>query len=314
MMFRLASWLEGGRSNDHCVSRWLRELATQQLPAKLSIVFLVFAWPAPSWTTMHTPTRAADDDIQQRFEAAVAFIRELPKDGPAIYQPSNEDKLKYYALYKQATEGANRSTQPGWFDMVGRYKWDAWRKLGEMDRTRAMEEYVQGLLRASEGLPPSAEKTRLVSLLTPKKRADATAAPQTDTPTASAPPAVAGGGGRPAAATALFQTPEPAARAAVSAGTLEELAQLEESLAHDVQSLRDVVLADSMKVSRLETWLRSSPTSSSPLSSSSTTATADGASALQDNSGLSRELVATLLAVEAKLELAQAETEQFQQV
>jgi diazepam-binding inhibitor (GABA receptor modulating acyl-CoA-binding protein) len=58
------------------------------------------------------------EDIQQRFDAAVSFIRDLPKEGPL--QPSNEDKLRYYSLYKQSTEGANQTVKPGWYDLVGR--------------------------------------------------------------------------------------------------------------------------------------------------------------------------------------------------
>ena len=42
------------------------------------------------------------------------------------FQLSNEQKLKFYGLYKQATEGNITSAQPYFFNVVERAKWDAW--------------------------------------------------------------------------------------------------------------------------------------------------------------------------------------------
>jgi acyl-CoA-binding protein len=43
--------------------------------------------------------------------------------GPAISDITNETKLKFYALYKQATSGPNKEKQPSRLNIVARMKW-----------------------------------------------------------------------------------------------------------------------------------------------------------------------------------------------
>ena len=62
-------------------------------------------------------------DLKKTFEAAVANSKNLSE------RPDNSTLLKIYALYKQATVGDNTEKKPGFTDMVGRAKWDAWDKL-----------------------------------------------------------------------------------------------------------------------------------------------------------------------------------------
>lgn len=50
--------------------------------------------------------------------------------------------LKFYAYFKQATEGPNTSSKPPFWDLVRKAKWDAWTKLGNMDSETAMKLYV----------------------------------------------------------------------------------------------------------------------------------------------------------------------------
>jgi len=50
--------------------------------------------------------------------------------------------LKFYAYFKQATEGPNKSPKPPFWDLVRKAKWDAWTKLGDMDAQVAMQLYV----------------------------------------------------------------------------------------------------------------------------------------------------------------------------
>ena len=59
-------------------------------------------------------------DLQAKFEAAVANSKKLTE------RPDNATLLKIYALYKQASTGDNTEKKPGFGDMVGRAKWDAW--------------------------------------------------------------------------------------------------------------------------------------------------------------------------------------------
>lgn len=83
---------------------------------------------------------AGDADLTQRFEAAVQKVATAPKDGPL--KPSNEMKLKMYALYRQAKDGDAHGKRPGMMDMVGRFKYDAWAQLKGTSREDAMQRYI----------------------------------------------------------------------------------------------------------------------------------------------------------------------------
>lgn len=75
-------------------------------------------------------------DLTAAFEAAVAASKDLTQ------RPDNMTLLKIYALYKQATEGDNASTKPGFSDMVGRAKWDAWNGLKGVSLDDAKQRYI----------------------------------------------------------------------------------------------------------------------------------------------------------------------------
>lgn len=50
--------------------------------------------------------------------------------------------LRFYSYYKQATMGPCLAPRPGFWDPIGRYKWDAWNSLGKMSREEAMSAYI----------------------------------------------------------------------------------------------------------------------------------------------------------------------------
>ena len=70
------------------------------------------------------------------FDKAVADSKNLPE------KPDNMTLLKIYALYKQATEGDVEGKRPGFTDMVGRAKYDAWAATKGKSGDEAMQEYV----------------------------------------------------------------------------------------------------------------------------------------------------------------------------
>ena len=75
-------------------------------------------------------------DLKARFEQAVAESKQLPE------KPDNMTLLKIYALYKQASAGDVDGKRPGFTDMVGRAKWDAWNGLKGTSAEDAMQEYI----------------------------------------------------------------------------------------------------------------------------------------------------------------------------
>ena len=75
-------------------------------------------------------------DLKAKFEQAVADSKNLPE------RPDNQTLLKLYALYKQATAGDVEGKRPGFTDMVGRAKWDAWNEIKGVGKDDAMKQYV----------------------------------------------------------------------------------------------------------------------------------------------------------------------------
>jgi acyl-CoA-binding protein len=75
-------------------------------------------------------------DLSAQFENAVADSKQLPE------KPDNMTLLKIYALYKQATAGDVEGKRPGFSDMVGRAKFDAWDGLKGTSADEAKQQYI----------------------------------------------------------------------------------------------------------------------------------------------------------------------------
>lgn len=74
--------------------------------------------------------------LQTQFDQAVADSKNLPE------RPDNMTLLKIYALFKQASAGDVEGKRPGFTDMVGRAKFDAWDALKGTSKDDAMKQYV----------------------------------------------------------------------------------------------------------------------------------------------------------------------------
>jgi len=75
-------------------------------------------------------------DLQQQFESAAADSKKLDE------RPDNDTLLKIYALYKQGSVGNVEGRRPGFTDLIGRAKFDAWAKLEGLSRDEAMQQYI----------------------------------------------------------------------------------------------------------------------------------------------------------------------------
>ena len=75
-------------------------------------------------------------DLQADFDAAVTNSKSLPE------RPDNATLLKLYGLYKQAIAGDNGEQKPGFADMIGRAKWDAWNGLKGTPQDEAKQQYI----------------------------------------------------------------------------------------------------------------------------------------------------------------------------
>ncbi|MES2934409.1 MAG: acyl-CoA-binding protein [Pseudomonadota bacterium] len=74
--------------------------------------------------------------LQAQFAQAQADSKALPE------RPDNMTLLQIYALYKQASAGDVSGERPGFTDMVGRAKWDAWNELKGTSNQQAMQQYI----------------------------------------------------------------------------------------------------------------------------------------------------------------------------
>jgi len=75
-------------------------------------------------------------DLKKKFDDAAAAVKKLKED------PGNDVKLELYALYKQGAEGDVAGKRPGFTDMIGRAKFDAWAKVKGLSKDEAMTKYV----------------------------------------------------------------------------------------------------------------------------------------------------------------------------
>lgn len=75
-------------------------------------------------------------EIKRAFDTAVADSKGLPE------KPDNATLLQIYALYKQATEGEVQGKRPGFTDLVGRAKYDAWAGQKGKSKEEAMQAYT----------------------------------------------------------------------------------------------------------------------------------------------------------------------------
>lgn len=94
---------------------------------------------------MHDVQPEVDALLDSRFAAAVAASKALAE------RPDNATLLRIYSLFKQASAGDVDGRRPGFTDLVGRAKYDAWAALQGMESSTAKEKYcalIESLQRA----------------------------------------------------------------------------------------------------------------------------------------------------------------------
>jgi diazepam-binding inhibitor (GABA receptor modulating acyl-CoA-binding protein) len=75
-------------------------------------------------------------DLKAQFKTAAQEAQALPE------KPSNENLLLLYSYYKQATSGDVNGKRPGFTNIVGRAKYDAWANLKGISQDDAMQSYI----------------------------------------------------------------------------------------------------------------------------------------------------------------------------
>jgi len=76
-------------------------------------------------------------DLNTQFSQAMEDVQQLPE------RPGNLTLLRLYALFKQATDGDVHGDKPGFADIVGKYKYEAWASLQGTAQDAAKQQYVE---------------------------------------------------------------------------------------------------------------------------------------------------------------------------
>jgi diazepam-binding inhibitor (GABA receptor modulating acyl-CoA-binding protein) len=84
-------------------------------------------------------------EIKTEFEHAAQEVQSLQR------RPDNHTLLQLYALYKQAKQGDVSGKRPGFSDMAGRAKYDAWAGVKGLSTEDAMQKYVHLVERLKRG-------------------------------------------------------------------------------------------------------------------------------------------------------------------
>ena len=75
-------------------------------------------------------------DLKTQFANAAQEVQKLKS------RPATDQLLELYALYKQASEGDVKGSRPGFLDLTGRAKYDAWATKKGTPAGQAMQAYV----------------------------------------------------------------------------------------------------------------------------------------------------------------------------
>ena len=113
---------------------WLR------MDNDVNLMMIIGVWLLTPAITLAALRERIEDKLLKypRFrQKAVADSKKLPE------RPSNDVLLQLYALYKQATDGDVEGKRPGFTDMVGRAKYDAWAAIKGTANDAAMTRYIE---------------------------------------------------------------------------------------------------------------------------------------------------------------------------
>lgn len=77
--------------------------------------------------------------MEEEFKKAVGFIQD--KSGPTI-DSTNEQKLEFYGLFKQASEGAPKGSAPSRIKIIERAKFMSWKAKEKLSKEQAMQGYI----------------------------------------------------------------------------------------------------------------------------------------------------------------------------
>ncbi|CDW89784.1 acyl--binding protein [Stylonychia lemnae] len=82
------------------------------------------------------------EDLDKTFKDAQDFIQNYKDPKVSL---NNNEKLRFYSLYKQGTFGECTGPQPSRLKLIERAKYDAWKSLGKMSSEDAKKTFIEEL-------------------------------------------------------------------------------------------------------------------------------------------------------------------------
>jgi len=118
----------------YCTSVWV--LSNVALPQHLE---RIASWKSTdlSESEAYSTMSEISEELNQQYQAALATAKTTPPK-----ELTQDQKLSMYGLFKQIEVGPCNTDRPGIFDQTGRYKHDAWSKLGTLSKEDAIKQYI----------------------------------------------------------------------------------------------------------------------------------------------------------------------------
>jgi acyl-CoA-binding protein len=79
--------------------------------------------------------------VEADYKNALAYVKSLPPVSDK-FTLNNEDKLLFYALFKQIADGPCKTPAPSRLKVIEYYKHSAWKGLGSISKEEAMKKYI----------------------------------------------------------------------------------------------------------------------------------------------------------------------------
>lgn len=87
----------------------------------------------------------ADESYSDTTELEETFSRAANHLQTMVSSLDSGQLLAFYGLFKQATVGVCDTAKPSWYQTQAKYKWEAWKALGDMTKEVAMQNYVSAI-------------------------------------------------------------------------------------------------------------------------------------------------------------------------
>ncbi|KAK9761692.1 Acyl-CoA binding domain containing 5 [Basidiobolus ranarum] len=110
-----------------------------------------------------------DQFTSARFQKALQIISSLPVDNSTL-NPTIQERLEFYGLYKQATVGNCTIPKPPIYDLVARSKWESWCSYKDIKELHAKEKYVELLVQFLKKFPDIPQANTLVNAFERSRR------------------------------------------------------------------------------------------------------------------------------------------------